>query len=269
MRDVLLALLVAVATASTPSAGADAAHGKTLYSTICAACHGPAREGAVPMIAAGKPQVILNALRTVRDMSLFAGLITSTDAADIAAYLAEVAGILPPTPTLPAVEFYNAALDHFFTTSIPAEIAGLDAGRPAGWQRTGGSFGTWASAAVGTAGASPVCRIYIPPAFGNSHFYSASPTECAAVRERFPAFVFEADEVMAVLLPNPITGACAGGTQPVFRLWNMRADTNHRYTTDRDVRTAMIGRGHVPEGYGDDGVAFCAPAAAGPANAQE
>ena len=86
------------------------------------------------------------------------------------------------------------------------------------------------------------------------------------MRERFPAFVFEADEVMAVLLPNPITGACAGGTQPVFRLWNMRADTNHRYTTDRDVRTAMIGRGHVPEGYGDDGVAFCAPAAAGPAN---
>jgi hypothetical protein len=161
---------------------------------------------------------------------------------------------------LPAVEFYNAALDHYFTTAIPGEIAALDGGQQAGWARTGDSFVAWVSVAVAAGGATPVCRIYIPPAFGNSHFYSASPAECAAVRERFPAFVFEADEVMAVQLPNPVSGACPGGTQPVFRLWNMRADTNHRYTTDRDVRATMIGRGHVPEGYGDEGVAFCAPA---------
>lgn len=131
MRGVLLALLVAVATTVAPSAGADASRGQNLYAGICAVCHGPARDGAIPLVAAGWPEVILAALRAVVDMRSIAGLVTPTDAADIAAYLAEGVGI-PPPPTLPAVEFHHAALDHYFTTAIPAEIAGLDAGRPAG-----------------------------------------------------------------------------------------------------------------------------------------
>jgi hypothetical protein len=44
----------------------------------------------------------------------------------------------------------------------------------------------------------------------------------------------------------------------VYRLWNGRSDSNHRYTTDPLTRVTMIARGYVAEGYGLYGVAFCA-----------
>jgi hypothetical protein len=55
--------------------------------------------------------------------------------------------------------------------------------------------------------------------------------------------------------PAPLPGQ----TIPVYRLWNQRADSNHRYTTDATVRAQMIARGYVSEGYGPLGVAMCAP----------
>ena len=45
--------------------------------------------------------------------------------------------------------------------------------------------------------------------------------------------------------------------RPVFRLWDGRADTNHRYTTRLDLHDAMIDQGWISEGYGPLGVAFC------------
>ncbi|MET0441355.1 MAG: hypothetical protein ABW071_05160, partial [Casimicrobiaceae bacterium] len=99
-------------------------------------------------------------------------------------------------------------------------------------------------------------RFYLPPAFGESHFHGASAQAGADVRERFPAFVFESASVFAALLPDPATGTCARGLR-VYRLWNARADSNHRYTADAAVKAAMIARGYVAEGYGPDGVAFC------------
>ena len=41
-------------------------------------------------------------------------------------------------------------------------------------------------------------------------------------------------------------------------MFNGSTDANHRYTTDAAVRTQMIGKGYVPEGYGPQGVALCA-----------
>jgi hypothetical protein len=38
-----------------------------------------------------------------------------------------------------------------------------------------------------------------------------------------------------------------------------RADTNHRYRTDRAVRDAMMGAGWLAEGDGADLVVMCAP----------
>ena len=58
--------------------------------------------------------------------------------------------------------------------------------------------------------------------------------------------------------PDHATGACPDGTIAVYRLFNQRADANHRYTTDPAVRAQMIARGYVPEGYGPEGVAMCA-----------
>jgi hypothetical protein len=45
----------------------------------------------------------------------------------------------------------------------------------------------------------------------------------------------------------------------VYRVWNRRADTNHRYTASRTVRDAMVAQGYAAEGSGPDVVTFCAP----------
>jgi hypothetical protein len=45
----------------------------------------------------------------------------------------------------------------------------------------------------------------------------------------------------------------------VYRLWNNRADTNHRYTSSTATRAEMRARGYLAEGYGPDAVAMCAP----------
>lgn len=159
-------------------------------------------------------------------------------------------------PTAPqVVEFYHAGFDHYFVTASTAEIADLDSGAHAGWSRTGQAFRTMSP---GAAGASPVCRLYIPPSLGDSHFYSASPSECADTAARFPAFVVESSNVLSIGLPNVTTGACPTGSIPVYRVWNQRTDSNHRYTTSRALRDLMVGRGYVAEGYGPDAVIMCA-----------
>ncbi len=66
------------------------------------------------------------------------------------------------------VEYYNASQDHYFISSLQADITALDTGKFAGWVRTGNVFGAYSTA---NAGSSPVCRFYIPPALGDSHFY--------------------------------------------------------------------------------------------------
>jgi uncharacterized protein (DUF1800 family) len=163
------------------------------------------------------------------------------------------------TMPVDVVEFYNATLDHYFISALAADITALDSGRLVGWTRTGKTFGAYLSA---TAGASPVCRFYLPPANGDSHFYSASPAECSDVKTKFPSFVYESPNVMYIGLPDAATGACPAGFSQVYRLWNKRADSNHRYTTEKATRDAMLVKGYVPEGYGPDGVAMCAPVVA-------
>jgi hypothetical protein len=161
------------------------------------------------------------------------------------------------------VEYYNASLDHYFMTPLANEIAALDSsGVIVGWTRTGRVFE--ASASPG-AGLSPVCRFYIPPIHGDSHFFSASPDECATVRAKigadpdFSGYIEETPAEFYIALPDLASGACPAGTSPVYRLWNGRADSNHRYTADRTTRDAMIARGYIAEGYGPDGVAMCTP----------
>ena len=46
----------------------------------------------------------------------------------------------------------------------------------------------------------------------------------------------------------------------VYRVWDNRADTNHRYTTSLAVRQQMLAAGWVAEGYGPGQVIMCAPA---------
>lgn len=125
-----------------------------------------------------------------------------------------------------------------------------------GWQRTGESFGAYTAFAPGY---DPVCRFYIPPALGDSHFISASADECAQVRSRFPAYIAEGPTYMGEALPDPVTGACAATQVPVYRIWNQRRDSNHRYTIDPAIRNQMVALSGIVEGYGPDAVAMCAP----------
>jgi hypothetical protein len=154
-----------------------------------------------------------------------------------------------------AVEFYNGSLDHYFITHIVNEIALLDAGTTIrGWTRTGQWFNVYTAA---SAGSSPVCRFYIPPGKGDSHFYGRGTTECEATGAANPTFVNEDPQFFHVLLPA--VGICPAGTRNVHRVFSNRADANHRYTVDASIRDQMTGRGWIAEGDGPDLVVMCAP----------
>ena len=185
-----------------------------------------------------------------------------------------------PLTTINVVEYYNARLDHYFMSPLSPDIDALDSGRIPGWARTGYTFKSYPPVSKsiapppGAAFRAPVCRFYIPPQHGDSHFLSALSVECAHIADliaandpNYSGYFYETHEAFDIALPDPTQdGACPfapaplpGQTIPVYRLWNQRADSNHRYTTDLNVRAQMIARGYLSEGYGPLGVAMCAP----------
>lgn len=166
--------------------------------------------------------------------------------------LTGVGGAVAPVDV---VEYYNASLDHYFITWLAAEQANLDAGNtPTRWARTGFSFHAYAASQSGT---SPVCRYYLPPAFGDSHFFGRGTAECDATGSAHPAFTLEDAQFMHMVLPT--AGACPAGTTPIYRVFSNRPDANHRYMTDRAVRDQMVAKGWLAEGDGPDLVVMCAP----------
>ena len=163
--------------------------------------------------------------------------------------------VVAATTTVEVIEYYNATLDHYFITWTAAEIANLDAGTTSPrWTRTGKSFKAFATAQNGT---SQVCRFYIPPALGDSHFFGRGEAECNATRVKHPDFVLEEPNYTQMIVPSG--GGCPTGLKPVYRVFNNRPETNHRYTTERAVRDQMVGKGWIPEGDGDDMIVMCAP----------
>jgi hypothetical protein len=154
-----------------------------------------------------------------------------------------------------AIEFYNASLDHYFLTHVDDEIAKLDAGTQIrGWVRTGQGFNIYPSA---QAGSSPVCRFYIPPDKGNSHFYGRGTAECNSTAAKNPTFVNEDPQFFQVVLPT--LGTCPAATTPVYRVFSNRPDANHRYMTSRAIRDQMVAKGWLAEGDGPDLVVMCSP----------
>lgn len=160
----------------------------------------------------------------------------------------------PPSATV--VEYYHAGLDHYFITWIAAEIALLDEGvKIKGWARTGVTFRAYTAS---TAASSPICRFYIPPALGDSHFFGRGVAECSETAAKLPDLVLEDPAFMHLVLPQ--AGVCPAGMRNIYRVYSNRADANHRYMTDPAVRDAMAARGWLPEGDGPDRVVMCAPA---------
>jgi len=163
-----------------------------------------------------------------------------------------------------AVPFYNAALDQYFVTADPREIAGLQRprsnGAKEGWQQSGdGWFHVYPPGWTATPTV-PVCRFYGAPEAGlDSHVLSANAEECAALEAaKDRGWILESREVFRVELPDPLTGACANEHAPVFRLWNARVDSGHLLATARSLRDRLVRDGYVAEGWGPLGVAMCA-----------
>jgi hypothetical protein len=170
-------------------------------------------------------------------------------------FAASAAATWSATASATVVEYYNASLDHYFITWLAAEIAVLDAGvQIKGWARTGLTLRAYLAAQAGT---SPICRFYIPPNLGDSHFFGRGTAECSATAQSNPSFTLEDAAFMHMFLPNQ--GVCPAGTTPVYRVFSNRPDANHRYMTDRAVRDQMVARGWLAEGDGPDLVVMCAP----------
>ena len=175
--------------------------------------------------------------------------------------------------TVQVVEFYNAALQHYFISANPAEIAVLDAGAFGhAWQRTGESFSAWDIAGA-PANTVPVCRFFGTDRYRadgtrigpNSHFYTADPAECAFVTTgyqaiasdgaSYPAWTYE-NNAFAVM--PPAAGACPAATTALYRTYNDGAhgDPGHRYSTRAALLQGMAG-------WTFEGLVMCLPQGAG------
>ncbi|MEO8135220.1 MAG: hypothetical protein ABI831_14710 [Betaproteobacteria bacterium] len=171
--------------------------------------------------------------------------------------------LIPCTPTLAAptviTEFFNTTLGHYVLITSAAEVAFIDAGGAGpGWQKTGKTVNA-NTAADDAPGLVPVCRFYGSISPGpNSHFFTADPDECSAVKTD-PGWHYEG---IAFYVALPADGECAAGQLQVWRAYNNGFkpqlginDGNHRFSVDR----ASI-RKLVDNGWNDEGVVFCAAA---------
>lgn len=222
----------------------------TQFPILASSCNGTVAPG-------GQCKIAIDFLPIVTG-NAYAGItVTSTGVGSpqtiIVSGVGETPGASPAISTV--VEFYNASLDHYFISTLSAEIAALDVGNIfKGWARTGQSFKAYLPA---TSGASPVCRFYLPPPFGDSHFYGRGVVECSQTAQNNPGFIEESTEVMDMFLPTE--GVCPANTIPVYRVFDNRPDVNHRYTTSRAIRDQMVAAGWIAEGDGPDLVVMCAP----------
>jgi uncharacterized protein (DUF1800 family) len=164
-------------------------------------------------------------------------------------------------PTATVIEYYNAALNHYFMTAYPDEAAMLDAGVVVpGWTRTGVTWSAWANPGDDPM-AVPVCRFVGTPNIGPiSHFYTADPNECAIVRQN-PGWTFEA---IAFYVEVPQNGQCAAGTTPVYRSFYPGAtvaQANHRFLVDLTMFEHMAPTSIL------EGVVMCSPISSAQATA--
>jgi hypothetical protein len=162
-----------------------------------------------------------------------------------------------------AVEYFAPSLGHYFITSDSNEIAVLDTGVIPGWTRTGEGFRVMPPATQPSTALS-VCRFYgLPQAGLDSHFFSAWRAECDAVQQKWPTiWILETSDALAVPPQGLFGDPCANGSIPLYRLYNNRADANHRLTASKLIRDQMIALGWISEGRGstvDTVKAMCVP----------
>ena len=207
---------------------------------------------------------IVSAIEVVRLMGFLKGVVTSEQINDLAAYIRNPASAATLTRST-LIEFHFAALDYYFMSARPADIALLDA--LPGWKRTGQAISVLAAAiprnAVG------VRRYYFDQVAANasrgSHFYTLVPSEQSALSALNPGNLavpkLPHDEGVDFYAFAPtvegVGGACASGHTPVYRVFRGAArfpdNPNHRFTTDSVLYNSV-----VAQGWDGEGVKFCA-----------
>ena len=172
------------------------------------------------------------------------------------------------------VEFYNTDLKHYVLITDPAEVAAIENGAAGpGWERTGGSLMAY-SAPDDVQGLVPVCRFYGNIAAGgpNSHFFTADPAECAAVKLD-PGWKFEGTAfyvqlsapVTSLAKDAPVRRKAAVTLRPVYRAYNngfrpgQPNDGNHRFSTSQSAITQLAN-----QGWTNEGVVFVVPGSTEP-----
>lgn len=104
-RTFALAWLVAATLFAQPASAQSAARGQSLYNSICRVCHGFPPAGG-PERAEGDPAVIQAAINgRVPAMGFLRGVVTTSDIADIAAYLRSLLDPADPGPAVPAFDY--------------------------------------------------------------------------------------------------------------------------------------------------------------------
>jgi hypothetical protein len=165
---------------------------------------------------------------------------------------------MAPLGTVPVIEYYNPARDHYFLSANAAEQAYVDSVLAGVFQRTGELFYAWANPVLAPLTAQPVCRFFAGGQIA-SHYFTAIASECQFIIAHAAAtWLLENPAAFYVLLPDA-NGTCQVGTLPVYKFFDNRVDANQRHTIDLSVRRAMINRAWVPQGIGPNHVAFCTP----------
>jgi hypothetical protein len=158
----------------------------------------------------------------------------------------------PPDQHGNVIEFFNASLGHYFYTVDPNEIAALDSGSGAqGWARTGNSFRVLVQPGCPTGRRDQgAYRFFGKPGVGpSSHVFTVDRRECRVVADS-GAWLYENSPFWAS--PTDSRGGCLAGGVPLYRAWKPFGESNHRFTTDRDVIAEMVAKGWV-----DEGIAMC------------
>ena len=212
-------------------------------------------EGVIGPLPEGQHKV----LTTLDSYTKASGVTTPVTSCGLGPERAVPFTVFATTGIFPVVEYFNAGLGHYFMTQSADDMRALDTGVFGGWARTGESFLAYppGESGVGT----PIQRFYGLPSAGlDSHFFTGDLQELWALLIG-PLTRAWAQEGVAfeIYTPNQQDAACQNDTAPVYRFWNARFDSNHRYTTSQSVKAEMLAKGWIAEGYGPNAVVFCAP----------